>query len=169
MGLSAFLTRETDDLADVTHTTEISNLDVVCCGSVPSTPSELIGSSRMAEFLQRVKGKYDRVVLDCPPVSAVSDPLIISAMSDGVIYVTKFNKIRREHGRKSVQRIQNAGIHILGVVINDIDFEGKDSYYYSYYYYQNRYYSSHYKTTPGDGPGPSTGKEKKKEDKAVPV
>jgi polysaccharide biosynthesis transport protein len=166
VGLSAFLTRETDDLAELTHTTEVPNLDVICCGSVPSTPSELIGSTRMAEFLQRVKGKYDRVVLDCPPVSAVSDPLIISAMSDGVIYVTKFNKIRREHGRKSVQRIQNAGIHILGVVVNDIDFEGKDSYYYSYYYYQNRYYSSHYKTTPSDGAGAQPAapvKDKKKD------
>lgn len=172
VGLSAFLTRETDDLADLTHVSEVPNLDVICCGAVPSNPSELIGSSRMAEFLQRVKGKYDRVVLDCPPVSAVSDPLIISAMSDGVVYVTKFNKIRREHGRKSVQRIQNAGIHILGVVVNDIDFEGKDSYYYSYYYYQNRYYSSHYKTTPS-GPSSGTGssgkEKKKKDDTAVPV
>jgi Mrp family chromosome partitioning ATPase len=111
-----------------------------------------------------MRGKYDRIVLDCPPVSAVSDPLIISAMSDGIIYVTKFNKIRREHGRKSIQRIQNAGIHILGVVVNDIDFEGKDSYYYSYYYYQNRYYSSHYKTSPPNGPGTP-----KKEDKTVSV
>jgi hypothetical protein len=42
-----------------------------------------------------------------------------------------------------VQRIQAGGIHIMGVVINDIDFEGKDSYYYSYYYYQNRYYSTY--------------------------
>lgn len=167
VGLSAFLTRETDDLADLTHTTEVPNLDVVCCGAVPSNPSELVGSSRMAEFLERVKGKYDRVVLDCPPVSAVSDPLIIAAMSDGVVYVTKFNKIRREHGRKSVQRIQNSGIHILGVVVNDIDFEGKDSYYYSYYYYQNRYYSSHYKTTPSGTPA-GAGKEKKNEP-AVPV
>ena len=165
LGLSAFLTRETDDLDALTHSVEVPNLDVVCCGAVPSNPSELIGSSRMAEFLQRVKDKYERIVLDCPPISAVSDPLIISAMSDGVIYVTKFNKIRREHGRKSVQRIQNAGIHILGVVVNDIDFEGKDSYYYSYYYYQNRYYSSHYKT---DGPAAAPAKEKKKEDK-VPV
>ena len=41
---------------------------------------------------------------------------------------------------------EHAGIRILGVVLNDIDFEGKDSYYYSYYYYQNRYYSSHYRT-----------------------
>ena len=43
-----------------------------------------------------------------------------------------------------MQRIQDAGIYILGTVINDIDFEGKDSYYYSYYYYQNRYYASYY-------------------------
>lgn len=152
VGLSAFLTRETDALDELVHTSEVPNLDVVCCGAIPATPSELIGSTRMMEFLERVRNKYDRVVLDCPPVSAVSDPLIISAMSDGVVYVTKFNKIRREHGRKSVARIQNAGIHILGVVINDIDFEGKDSYYYSYYYYQNRYYSSHYKTNPDDAP-----------------
>jgi Mrp family chromosome partitioning ATPase len=118
----------------------------------------------MMEFLHLVKDRYDRVVLDCPPISAVSDPLIISAMADGVVYVTKFNKIRREHGRKSVQRIQNAGIHILGVVINDIDFEGKDSYYYSYYYYQNRYYSSHYKTSPEGKGGAKAAKGKKAEE-----
>jgi succinoglycan biosynthesis transport protein ExoP len=152
VGLSAFLTGETSNLEDITHKSEVPNLDVICCGSVPSNPSELIGSARMKTFLELVAGKYDRVVLDCPPISAVSDPLVISAHSDGIIFVTKFNKIRREHARRSVQRIQNAGIHIMGVVINDIDFEGKDSYYYSYYYYQNRYYASHYKTGSTSGP-----------------
>lgn len=150
MGLSSFLTEEAQQIDQIVHKTEIPNLDVICCGAVPSTPSELIGSKRMLDFLHAVRQRYDRVVLDCPPISAVSDPLIISAMSDGIVFVTKFNKIRREHARKSVQRVQNAGIHIVGVVLNDIDFEGKDSYYYSYYYYQNRYYSSHYKTG-GDG------------------
>jgi Mrp family chromosome partitioning ATPase len=62
------------------------------------------------------------------------------------VFVTKFNKIRREHARKSIQRLQDAGIHVLGIVLNDIDFEGRDSYYYSYYYYQNRYYS-HYRSS----------------------
>ncbi len=147
VGLSAFLSKEIDKVEEMVHHTEVPNLDVVCCGAVPTTPSELIGSPRMMDFLQRMRDKYDRVVLDCPPISAVSDPLVISAMSDGIVYVTKFNKIRREHARRSVQRIQDAGIHILGVVVNDIDFEGRDSYYYSYYYYQNRYYSSHYKTS----------------------
>ncbi len=149
MGLSSFLTEEVSQIDPIIHKTEVPNLDVICCGSVPSTPSELIGSKRMMEFLEAVRSRYDRVILDCPPISAVSDPLIISAMADGIVFVTKFNKIRREHARKSVQRVQNAGIHIVGCVLNDIDFEGKDSYYYSYYYYQNRYYSSHYKT--GDG------------------
>jgi succinoglycan biosynthesis transport protein ExoP len=153
IGLSSFLTGDTNSLTELVHTTEVPNLDVICCGAVPSTPSELIGSDRMIEFLKQARARYDRVVLDCPPISAVSDPLVIAAMSDGVIFVTKFNKIRREHARKSVQRIQNAGIQILGTVLNDIDFEGKDSYYYSYYYYQNRYYATHYKTGVGKKAG----------------
>ena len=61
-------------------------------------------------------------------------------------WLTKFNKIRREHALRSVQRLQDAGIHIVGLVLNDIDFEGKDSYYYSYHYYQNRYYATHYRS-----------------------
>jgi len=166
VGLSAFLTREVENLDEIVHHTEVPNLDVVCCGAVPATPSELVGSPRMAEFLQKMRSRYDRVVLDCPPVSAVSDPLIIAAISDGVVYVTKFNKIRREHGRRSVQRIQDAGIRLLGVVVNDIDFEGRDSYYYSYYYYQNRYYSSHYKTSPKAKTAPAV---PKKDEPGVPA
>jgi Mrp family chromosome partitioning ATPase len=105
--------------------------------------------------------RYDRVFLDCPPVSAVSDPLILAAMSDGVIFVTKFNKIRREHARRSLQRIQDAGIRILGIALNDIDFEGRDSSYYSYYYYQNRYYASHYKNEGKSENGKGDGKSEK--------
>jgi len=146
IGLSAYLTEEITRFDECIHSTEVPNLDVVCCGSIPASPSELIGSKRMMQFLQEVRLRYDRIVLDCPPVSAVSDPLVLAAKSDGVVFVTKFNKIRREMARRTIQRLQDAGIHILGVILNDIDFEGKDSYYYSYYYYQNRYYASHYKS-----------------------
>jgi capsular exopolysaccharide synthesis family protein len=156
VGLSAYLQNETEHLDDIIHKTDIPNMDVVCCGAIPSSPSELAGSKRMRQFLEEARQRYDRVFIDCPPVSAVSDPLIIAAMTDGVVFVTKFNKIRREHARKSVQRIQDAGIHILGAVLNNIDFEGKDSYYYSYYYYQNLYYASHYRS---DKSTPPTTKE----------
>jgi len=149
VGLSSYLTEKGSRVDEFIHTSEVPHLDVVCCGAVPSSPSELAGSKRMRQFLEEVRGRYERVILDCPPVSAVSDPLIIASLSDGVTFVTKFNKIRRDHARKTIQRIHDAGIHILGVVLNDIDFEGKDSYYYSYYYYQNRYYSSHYSPKAG--------------------
>src|SRR3989454_2969691 len=94
IGLSAYLTEEITRFDECIHSTEVPNLDVVCCGSIPSSPSELIGSKRMMQFLQEVRLRYDRIVLDCAPVSAVSDPLVLAAKSDGVLFVTKFNKIR---------------------------------------------------------------------------
>ena len=140
-GLSSYLLGKIDSIDSIVHDTEVPNLDIICCGAVPNNPSELAGSQRMLDFVEEVRSKYERVVFDCPPVSAVSDPLIIAANADGTVFVNKFNKIRREHARKTVSRVQDAGINIVGVCINDLDFEGKDSYYYSYYYYQNRYYA----------------------------
>ena len=147
IGLAGYLTGEAKTIDEIVHKTEVPNLDAICCGAIPSSPSELIGSQRMSQFVQDLRQRYDWVVLDCPPISAVSDPLVVGSVADGIIFVSKFNKVRRDHVRKVVQRIQNAGVQIIGVVLNDIDFEGRDSYYYSYYYYQNRYYSS-YKTAP---------------------
>ena len=146
IGLSAYLSERVHSIDEIVNTSEVPNLDVVCCGATPSNPSELISSKRMLQFLEEASSRYDRVILDCPPVSAVADPLVVGAMCDGMIFVTKFNKIRREHARRSVQRITEAGIHVIGLVLNDIDFEGRDSYYYSYHYYQNRYYASHYRS-----------------------
>lgn len=143
-GLSTYCQGAIDNIDDIIHTTEVPKLSVVCAGAIPNNPSELIGSGRMRQFLEEARKRYDRIFLDCPPISAVSDPLVTASMADGVVFVTKFNKIRREHARRSLQRVQDAGIRILGVVLNDIDFEGRDSYYYSYYYYQNRYYATHY-------------------------
>jgi polysaccharide biosynthesis transport protein len=144
IGITSFLTGQTDELGEIVHDSEVPNLDVICCGAVPNNPSELVGSKRMAELLSKARDQYDRVFVDCPPVSAVSDPLMIASRTDGIVFVSKFNKIRRDHAKKTIQRVQDAGIYILGTVVNDIDFEGKDSYYYSYYYYQNRYYASYY-------------------------
>lgn len=152
IGLAAYLAEKTGELDDIVHHSEVPNLDVICCGATPSNPSELVSSPRMILLLREVAKRYDRVFLDCPPVSAVSDPLVVAASSDGVVFVTKFNKIRREHAKKTIRRIQDAGVNIVGVALNDIDFEGRDSYYYSYYYYQNRYYASHYSPNAGEKP-----------------
>ena len=148
VGLTAYLSSRDRTIEEIVVPSEVPNLDIVCCGALPTNPSELLSSKRMLDFLEEASARYDRVVLDCPPVSAVADPLVVAAMCDGIMFVTKFNKIRREHARRSVQRVQDAGINLIGIILNDIDFEGKDSYYYSYHYYQNRYYASHYKAQP---------------------
>ena len=167
-GLSSYLLGKVDSIEEIVHHAEVPNLDVICCGAVPNNPSELAGSQKMKDFIEEVRSKYDKIMFDCPPVSAVSDPLMIAAATDGIIFVSKFNKVRREHARKTVQRIQDAGINIVGVCINDLDFEGKDSYYYSYYYYQNRYYASHYKSDkPGGKDGEANPKKLEKESSAA--
>ena len=149
-GLTQFLKNESDSIDELIHSTTIPNLDILPAGKLPSNPSELVGSARMKTLISLLKGKYDRLIIDCPPVSAVSDPLVISALAEGTIFLTKFNRIRKEHARRSVQRLKEANIKILGAVINDIDFEGRDAFYYSYYYYQNRYYAAYYgQTQPG--------------------
>lgn len=143
-GLATFLENETPNPDDFIHKTEVPNLDVVCCGKTPNYPSELASSKRMDDFISLMRERYDRVILDCPPISAVSDPLVIASRANGVLYVTRFNKIRRDHARKTVQRMHDAGLAIFGTVINDIDLEGREAYYYSYYYYQNSHYKDYY-------------------------
>lgn len=150
--LSDFLSGKVDDTNALATPTEVANLDVVCAGSSEGLPSELISSRQMTQFLEDARRKYDRIVMDCPPISAVSDPLVLGAASDGVLYVVKFNRIRRDHARKSIQRLADAGAHFCGVILNDIDFEGRDSHYYSYYYYQNRYYAGYYPTDDDSNP-----------------
>lgn len=143
LGLPAYLTGKTTEVDDLIHHSEVSNLDLICSDATASQSTELVASKSMIRFLEEVTKRYDRVVLDCPPVSAVSDALVVSALVDGTIFVAKFNKVRRDHARKSIRRLTDAGVRICGALLNDIDFEGRDSYYYSYYHYQNRYYSSY--------------------------
>ncbi len=133
IGLSAYLMDQVTDPTEIINTSKVPNLDVVCCGSIPMIPSELIGSKRMEKFLLDMRERYDRVVFDCPPVAAVSDALVLGTLADGAVFVVKFNKIHRDHARKSIQRIQSAGINIFGTVVNDIDYSNSQ-YYYSEYY-----------------------------------
>jgi capsular exopolysaccharide synthesis family protein len=146
VGLTNYLKEKVNNVNELINTTEVPNLDVVSSGEAAEQPSELVASRRMVQFMQEISKQYDRVIIDCPPVLAFSDPLVLATMADGVIYVIKFNKVRRDHARKSIQRLLEVGANVCGVLLNDIDFEGRDSYYYSYYYLPNRHYSTYYRS-----------------------
>ncbi len=139
-GLSDYLTTE-KALAEVTQKTSIDNLDLITSGPIPGNPAELLSSQRFSSFLSEARNNYDRIVIDCPPVSAVSDPLSIASRCDGIVFISRFNRIRREHARRIVQRLKEAGVQTIGGLINDISAENS----HSYYYYSDYYYKP-YKT-----------------------
>ncbi len=114
------------------------NLDIITGGTLAPNPSELLGSERMREFITHLRGRYDRIILDSPPLLAFSDSLVLSRLADGVIMVIWGGKTTRNTIQQAVQSLQGVGAKILGVVLNKIDTTRRSYYYYPYYSY---YYS----------------------------
>ena len=137
-GLSMFLA-DSAEAASVIRKTGIPNLDFVSAGRVPLNAPELLGSTRMRELIEEARQNYDRIIIDTPPVSAVSDPLILLPHTDGVVFVIRFNMVRREIALRSIRRLQECEAPLMGAVINNIDLEGYGFYYHPYqylYYYR---------------------------------
>jgi len=144
-GLSLYLTSNAS-LQDVVQPTDIPNLDVLHVGSVPPNAPELLASDRVRELIASACKQYDRVIIDSPPVTAVSDPLVLLPHVQGVIYVIGFDKIRREIVLRTMQKLRECGAPLVGVVMNNIDQE-----LHGYYYYPAKY--SYYHKRKGNGAG----------------
>jgi len=135
-GLSSCLA-EGVDAGDVVRETEIPCLHVVTGGKPPDNPAELLGSSRMAAFIDWARDNFDFVVIDSPPVAAVTDSNIIAPLTDGVLIVVRADHTPRRavaHGHKLVQ---DAGGKIIGAILNDVP--RRYGRYYGYGYYQYGY------------------------------
>ena len=118
------------------------NLDIITAGSIPPNPSELLSSDKVGEYLEILKGKYDYILFDLPPVNIVSDTLIVSKYTDGIILVIRQNYNTRKELNEAMRQIKLADIKILGFVINDSsnkkDKYKKKKYGYKYYGYQKK-------------------------------
>jgi succinoglycan biosynthesis transport protein ExoP len=119
--------------------TKIENLDILPCGKIPPNPSELLGSERMKLLLEALAKKYDKILIDSPPVTVVTDPVILSRIAGGVIIIIRAGETRRDVVRRAKEQLRNVNATILGGVLNSVDIE-KDNYYYSSYYHYNYYY-----------------------------
>jgi len=121
----------------------IPNLDILSSGSIPPNPSELIGSRRMRELLSDLEKDYDMILIDSPPIGAVTDAMILSTMADTTILVVRAHKTKMEFLEKSREGLERVNTSLLGVVLNDFDVSqtyGSASYkYYRYYRYYNYY------------------------------
>lgn len=141
-GLSTLLASELTD-ADITQAIqqdEKTKLFLLPSGPIPPNPSELIGSEQMATLMELLQTKFTHVVVDSPPIASFTDGVLIASMVDGVILVVHAGKSSRQVVRRSRQLLTEIGAKVFGVVLNNVNLNTKDN----YYYYQSYYHRSNY-------------------------
>lgn len=112
-------------------------LRVITGGAPVPNPLELLNSNRMKIILEAFRKRYDRIVLDSPPVEVFSDSLILSSFADGVVFVVWGGITGRDVIKKSIQSLKSANTKILGIVLNNLSMTKKT--HYDYYRYYNSY------------------------------
>lgn len=120
------------ELQEVVQDGVVPNLSILTVGPIPPNPAELLSSQRFAEFLNEVRQKFDYVLLDAPPIEAVSDAAILATQADGTLLILDAQSTRKERVRQAVRVLEKVGVGILGTVMNNVD-ESQSVYYYSSY------------------------------------
>ncbi len=120
---------------EVIRQTEIPNLFVLPCGPLPPNPAELLMTKRFTAVLEELSKRFDRIILDSPPLGAVTDAVVLSRQVDGVILVVRAGKTLRDEISRAAKQIRDVGGAIFGVILNELDTSDKGSYYHSYYGY----------------------------------
>jgi polysaccharide biosynthesis transport protein len=137
-GLSDYLFSNAS-LDEIIRRTKLPNLDIVPSGTIPPNPSELLGSKQMKDFLERMKLKYDFIIIDSPPYISVTDAEILFRITDGTILVLRANKTPAEAFFRTCEKLMHLDSrNFLGVVFNNFTFKNAYGYYYNYYYYYSR-------------------------------
>jgi polysaccharide biosynthesis transport protein len=120
---------------DVIKSTEIQNLFVLPCGPTPPNPAELLMTKRFAHVLDELKARFDRIILDSPPLQGLTDAVVLSKQTDGAVLVLRAGKTLRDDVKRSVRQIRSVDGPIVGVVLNELDMEDRRyGYYYRYRY-----------------------------------
>ncbi|MCF7822806.1 MAG: polysaccharide biosynthesis tyrosine autokinase [Candidatus Marinimicrobia bacterium] len=138
-GLTDYLTSATNDFSTLVKATEIKNLFVCTSGINPPNPSELLGSKKMSELIDSLEKDWDIILLDSPPMVAVTDATIVSREIDAMILVVHSGKTDKHSFQRTVNSLKTINVPLVGVVLNSVT--SKNSYGSYYYYYQNYNYS----------------------------
>lgn len=104
---------------------------IVCTGTVPPNPSELLSSERMKRFVEECAKVYDYVIIDTPPINTVADAQIISTYVDGVVIVAKSGGTTSDELNTAIDAVHHAGGNLCGVVLNNMNMKSVE---YAYKY-----------------------------------
>ncbi|MCL2064913.1 MAG: polysaccharide biosynthesis tyrosine autokinase [Candidatus Cloacimonetes bacterium] len=138
IGASDFLSETDIQIENIIKKSGITNLDLITSGAIPPNPSELIASYRCDELISSLKNKYDFILIDIPPVIAVTDAMIIAKKVDMLVMVIMVNSTDRSVIQRTQTMLENININVAGIIVNGIIHEKYYrgySYYYHYYYY----------------------------------
>jgi capsular exopolysaccharide synthesis family protein len=118
-------------------------LDVIFSGEIPPNPLELLSSAKMAQLIEELKGHYDYILLDTPPVGIVSDACEVSSHTDGVLFLVHQNETEKETVVRGIRQLELANAKLLGFVLNGVIPNGskgyKNKYKYGYKYKYGAY------------------------------
>lgn len=133
-GLSQYLSGQSE-LQDIVYSTNFRDVDIIFAGPAAPNPSELLAQESFASLVHTMRGKYDYVLVDTPPVGSLTDAAVVARQCDGAILVVESDLVSRRVALKVKQQLEMSGCHILGAVLNKVDIK-KNKYYskYSYYY-----------------------------------
>jgi capsular exopolysaccharide synthesis family protein len=132
-GVTSVLSKE-KLLQDVIKTTDVNNFFVLTSGPIPPNPAELLGSKKMKSLLGELDEYFDVILIDAPPVLAVTDAQILATLCQGVIFVAGYGQAEKHAVVRAKELIDKVGGKILGVVINKTPTDAKSYYYYNYDY-----------------------------------
>lgn len=138
-GLSELLSGQAD-LQKVLHKTQVANLDVITRGKSPTNPSEILSSNQFKELLEQLQSQYDHIIIDTPPVLAVTDGIIISQYTGVNLIVARYAKSQMKELELTLNRFEQAGVKVNGFILNDIQ-RASAGYGYGYGYGYNYAYA----------------------------
>lgn len=107
------------------------NLVILTSGKIPPNPSEMLSSKTMTVLLEELKNNFDYIILDTPPVQAVTDSQILSTKADGTIIVVKAERTKKDSVENSINLLKKVNANIIGTVLNGVD-NSRNKYYYYY-------------------------------------
>jgi len=113
--------------------TQVENLRILTSGPIPPNPSELLGSTKMHGLFNYLKEQADYLIIDAPPVIAVTDACVLASRVDGIALVVNSGTVRPEMAQKAKELLLKANGHLLGVILNRVEIEQEYAYYYYYY------------------------------------
>ncbi|MGV3659652.1 MAG: polysaccharide biosynthesis tyrosine autokinase [Prosthecobacter sp.] len=141
---------------DAIQKSAVPLLDIIPRGPIVVGTTDLLVQPVFFNLLERLRGEYDQIIVDTPPVLGLSETSSLQKAVDGVVFVVRAEKTSRKDVVDGVTQLRKAGAHLFGLVLNDLDLT-RVSNYYNYYYYSASYYSD--LDRPDDDPPSSEGQQ----------